>query len=155
MCWQCDHPEVTREEYLDLLYDKVVEDGWMSMHIESERTPFSYTIGLHECGLPELLITGVEPPRGQLVLDAVAEYCVGAEAPAPGDVIELPDRRLLEVVEVAQPDAHMGLAVSIFGDGLRALQLVWADDAGRWPWSADFNPGGRRHPVLGRRAGTA
>jgi hypothetical protein len=155
MCWQCDHPGATLDEYLDLLYDVVVEHGWAVQHVESERNPFSYTVGLHECGLPELLVTGVDRPRALQLLNAVADYCVCEEPPVPGDEMELPDGVLLEVVEVAQPDAHLGMAINLYGGEVRALQLVWSDRRGRWPWSADFNPGGRRQPVLGPRAQNA
>jgi Domain of unknown function (DUF4262) len=155
MCWQCDHPEASLDDYLDVLYDKVVEHGWAVQFVESERNPFSYTVGLHECGLPELLVTAVDPPRALQVLNAVADYCVCEEPPAPGDEIELPDGVVLEVVEVAQPDAHLGMAINMYGSEVRALQLVWSDRRGRWPWSADFNPGGRRQPVLGPRTQNA
>lgn len=152
MCWQCDHPDATQDDYLDVLYDLVLEHGWAVQYVESERNPFAYTVGLHECGLPELLITGVGPPRARLVLNTVADYCIAHGAPDPGDEVELPDGRLLEVAEVAQPDAHLGMAVGIYGRDVRALQLVWADDAGHWPWCAAFNAGGPRQPVLGPRA---
>jgi hypothetical protein len=152
MCWQCDHPDATLADYLDVLHAEMIRHGWAVQFVESDRKPFAYTVGLHDCGLPELLITGVHPPRARQVLDTVADYCVCEEPPAPGDEIELPDGRLLEVVEVAQPDAHLAMAVNLFGPEVRALQLVWADARGRWPWGPDFNPGGLRQPVLGRRA---
>jgi hypothetical protein len=45
----------------------------------------------------------------------------------------------------------MGWAVAI-GGPIRAVQLVWADGRGRWPWSADFADGRGSQPVLGCRA---
>ncbi|WP_413031658.1 DUF4262 domain-containing protein [Mycolicibacterium litorale] len=151
MCWQCDHPEATRSDYLDVVYDKILRNGWAVQYVESERRPFAYTVGLHACGLPELLITAVTPKRALLVLNTVAQYCIRTDRPVlPGHTMELPDQ-LLEFVEVAQPDAHMGIAVGIYGHDVRALQLVWADANFRMPWSARFNPGGMRQPVLGRR----
>uniref|UniRef100_A0A5Q5BSE3 DUF4262 domain-containing protein n=2 Tax=unclassified Mycobacterium TaxID=2642494 RepID=A0A5Q5BSE3_MYCSS len=151
MCWHCDHPEATLNDYLDVVYDKILRKGWAVQYVESERRPFAYTVGLHECGLPELLITAVVPKRALLVLNTVAEYCIGHDGPVlAGDTMSLPDQ-LLEFVEVSQPDAHMGVAVGIYGRDVRALQLVWADANHEWPWSARFNPGGLRQPVLGQR----
>jgi hypothetical protein len=152
MCWECDHPEATRADYLELLRAKMIEHGWAVQFVESARRPFAYTIGLHHCGLPELLITGVHPPRALQILNTVAEHCVHHDAPAPGDGIELPDGRLLEVVEVTEPAVHLTRALDLCGPEVRALQLVWTDDQGRWPWAPDFNPGGPRQFVLGRRA---
>ena len=48
MCWKCDHPEATTQDWLELLYERVKEDGWTPMFVEDDRRPFAYTIGLHE-----------------------------------------------------------------------------------------------------------
>jgi Domain of unknown function (DUF4262) len=53
---------------------------------------------------------------------------------------------------VDHPDAHMNFAVALGGPDIRALQLVWADERGRWPWAAGWGQARRRQPVLGIRA---
>jgi hypothetical protein len=65
--------------------------------------------------------------------------------------IDFQDRFLMEVVEVDHPDVHLKYAVRICGQEVRALQLVWADDRGRWPWEAGRGNGRRRQPVFGIR----
>ena len=60
MCWKCDHPDSTMQEWLELIYAAVQENGWVVQYVTG-RTPFAYTIGLHERGLPELLVTGMPP----------------------------------------------------------------------------------------------
>ena len=70
----------------------------------------------------------------------------------PGQQISVPTGPLIEIVEVQHPDAHMDWAVAFGGPELRALQLVWADDRGCWPWAVGFGDGRRRQPVLGLRA---
>ena len=69
--------------------------------------------------------------------------------------ISMPGGPLLEIVKVNQPDAHLNFAVTFGGQDIRALQLVWADGHGRWPWAATFCDGRRRQPVLGIRAQNA
>ena len=71
---------------------------------------------------------------------------------SPGAHIAVGAGPLLEIVEVEHPDAHMNFAVALGGPDIRALQLVWADDRGRWPWAANWGHGRRRQPVLGVRA---
>ncbi|MEW5809164.1 MAG: DUF4262 domain-containing protein [Actinomycetota bacterium] len=71
---------------------------------------------------------------------------------APGMHINYQDRFLTEVVEVEHPDVHLRFAVDLFGPRISALQLVWADERGRWPWAPGWGHGRRRQPVLGRRA---
>ena len=63
MCWMYDHPEASAQDYLDVLRTKMRKNGWAVQYVESDRIPFAYTIGLHDWGLPELLVTGVSPPR--------------------------------------------------------------------------------------------
>ena len=60
----------------------------------------------------------------------------------------------MEVVELPHPDAHLVTAVSLFrGAAVRALQIVWSDDHGHWPWEVGFRSGrGRGQPVLGPRS---
>lgn len=151
MCWLCDHPQATRQDYLDRLRQGVLEHGWMVQYVEGEPTPFAYTIGLHEAGLPELLITSVSPDDARRLLNTVADYMIHAREPAAGDIIELPDDWQAEFVAVSTPDAHMGFAIEMYGPEVRALQLAWRDADGHSPWCPDFNAGGPRQPVLGVR----
>src|SRR6476646_10038282 len=77
---------------------------------------------------------------------------VGGRVLDPGAHIAVGAGPLLEIVEVEHPDAHMNFAVALGGPDVRALQLVWADDRGRWPWAANWGNRRRRQPVLGVRA---
>ncbi len=152
MCWQCDHPNATADDYLDELRTTMLEHGWAVQYVESDRTPFGYTVGLHDCGLPELLITGVSAERAGRLLNTVAKDMMGGTVLSPGQKIAIRSGPLVEIVEVANPDAHMKWAVAFGGPEVRALQLVWADGRGRWPWAAAFSDGRARQPVLGTRA---
>jgi hypothetical protein len=152
MCWRCDHPNTTVDDYLDELRKTMLESGWAVQYVERSRTPFAYTVGLHDCGLPELLITGVSAQRATRLLNSVAGNMMGGKTLTPGQKIAVTSGPLVEIVEVANPDAHLTWAVAFGGQGVRALQLVWADGRGRWPWAAAFGDGRGRQPVLGARA---
>jgi hypothetical protein len=155
MCWLCDHPNATRDDYAGVLRTKMLKNGWAVQYVESEPTPWAYTIGLHDWGQPELLVTGVSPPRACRLLNNVTRDALRGLALAPGEQIRVPDGPLVEIVEVDHPDVHMGWAIEVGGPDVRAFQLVWADGRGRWPWSATFCDGRRRQPVLGMRAQNA
>jgi hypothetical protein len=152
MCWQCDNPDKTRADYLDLLRGKIKTYGWAVQYVEGKR-PWAYTIGMHDRGSPEFLVTGLSPARALWLLNTFAKRIVRTQrVPVPGERISLPAGTRVEVVEVPHPDAHMGIAVDIHRRPFRAMQLVWADDRGRWPWSADFDDGRGSQPVVGARA---
>lgn len=152
MCWMCEHPGSTNQDYLDELRTTMLEHGWAVQYVESDRTQYACTIGLYDRGLPELLVTGVSPRRAARLLNGVAENAVRGEPPTPGEQITLRAGPLIEAVAVEHPDAHMDVVVALYGSELRALQLVWADGRGRWPWAAGFGDGRGRQPVLGVRA---
>ncbi|HET6736328.1 DUF4262 domain-containing protein [Mycobacterium sp.] len=151
MCWQCDNPDRPIQEYFDELRETIRTHGWVVQFVEDDRRPFAYTIGLHDRGLPELVVTGMPSALSALTLNAVARGAVDGIVYKPGDHIEIEQRMILEVVEVEHPDAHLNFAIALAGPQVRALQLVWADERGRWPWDARWSHGRRRQPVLGVR----
>jgi hypothetical protein len=157
MCRLCDNPNADgdAEDDLDGLRAAVRDHVWAVKCVEDDRRPYAYTIGLHELGLPELLATGVSTERALALFDYFAPEAILNGTPAPGDRIVLAEDAIIEAVEVDHPDAHMELAVRLFGPKLRAVQLVWTDGRGRWPWEADFDLNGMRQPVLGIRAQNA
>ena len=59
---------------------------------------------------------------------------------------------LIEIVEVAEPAAHLLIAAEFYGTGIRALQVVHADDRGHWPWEVGYRGVRGGQPVLGMRA---
>jgi hypothetical protein len=155
MCWQCDHPNATIDDYFDEVRATIRKCGWFVQYIEDDRTPFAYTIGLADWELPELMITCVSPQRATRLLNRVAGDTVRDRALPAGRQLTIPGGPLIEIVDIDHPDAHLKFAVAFGGPDIRAQQLVWADGHGRWPWSAEFCDGRRRQPVLGRRAQNA
>ena len=47
------------------------DHGWAVQFVEDNRRPFAYTIGLHNLGLPELLVTGLQPQTAGRVLNSL------------------------------------------------------------------------------------
>lgn len=151
MCWQCDDPQATTEDYLGTLRDIITKYRWAIQFVEGDR-PSAYTIGLHDLGLPELLTTGLNPQKSARLLNSIAKDILnGSTRLQPGMHIDHRDEFVLEVVEVDHPAVHLPFALGIFGEPIRALQLVWTDDRRKWPWDRGWSHGRRRQPVLGTR----
>jgi hypothetical protein len=153
MCWVCDHPEATKAARLAYVRGLLDEHPWVVIGVERDgyRAPYSYTVGLTELDVPELVITGLSKERAAAVLIAVAEQVLDAGPPTVGTRVRLPGKRPGVVVRVAEPGVHLGVAADLFGDRLSAVQLVYADVRGRWPWARDFHNGRGGQPVLGPR----
>ncbi|RWA17393.1 hypothetical protein MBRU_07125 [Mycolicibacterium brumae DSM 44177] len=119
-------------------------------YVEDPRHAFAYTVGLHARGLAELVVTGVTAERAVMLLNGIADYCVKRVQPKPGETMTLPGG-IAEFVQVRRPDVHLLNAIRIYGPEVCALQVVWADRRGHWPWCPDFDGGRGSQPVLGAR----
>jgi hypothetical protein len=97
-------------------------------------------------------VTGMSYDRAVDLLNKVAEHVLHADAPRPGEVISLRGGPVIEVVRVAEPGVHLAVAAALNEPRFTALQLVYADDGGRWPWDTGFRGGHGGQPVLGARA---
>lgn len=154
MCDMCD--PATRAEALRRTEALVERYGWAVMHRERERArpPWAYTAGLTRYGLPELIVTGMDPDAAHDLLNDTAHgLACHDERTAPGQRYSLDDGRRIEVVEVPHPDVHLKMAVALHPDRVvRAHQLVWSDDRGRSPWNRRFSGSRGGQPVLGPRA---
>lgn len=153
MCWQCDHPNATRREYLEHVCEVIADYGWAVQGVQRDRIrpPQAYTVGLTAHGKPELLVTGMRLERATELLDDVASHVLHAEPPRPGERVQLRGGPLIEIVEVTHPAVRLPTAAEIYGPEVRALQLVHADDRGHWPWQAGFRGTHGGQPVLGSR----
>jgi Domain of unknown function (DUF4262) len=152
MCWACDHPGATRADYLDHVRRVIARYGWAVQDVERDRVhpPWAYTVGLTTFGQPELVATGLSRRRAADLLNGVAEHLLHAAAPSPGDQVKLVDGPLIQIVEVAEPTAHLTIAVELFGPHVRALQVVHADDRDHWPWEPGYRGAQGGQPVLGK-----
>jgi uncharacterized protein DUF4262 len=151
VCWQCDNPDATQEDYFEELRAGIERHGWVVQYVDDDRRPFAYTVGLHRHGLAELLVTGLDPQRAAQLLNAVAEYSINKVQPRPGETMSLGSVWTLEFVRVTQPSAHLVFAIGLYGPEVRALQVVWLDDDGHSPWCPIFDGGRGSQPVLGTR----
>jgi hypothetical protein len=153
MCWMCDHPSATKQDYLKQLRSIIAKAGWAVQAVEGGRysAPFAYTVGLAPRGKPELVVTGMAAYRARKLLNEVAVHMLHATVPDVGEQQHLIGGPLIEFVEVEHPAVHLLYACEFYGAGIRALQIVHADDHGRWPWELGFRGGRGGQPVLGNR----
>jgi hypothetical protein len=154
MCWECDHPQSSHQDYLDHMQGLIDRFGWAVVGIEDDRIhpPWAYTLGLTPRGRPELVVTGLPLPRATWLLNTLAPYVLDTAVPRPGEEVLVEGCPVIEVVRVTEPTAHLVTAVELYGLEIRALQLVYADDRGHWPWDAGFRGHHGGQPVLGVRA---
>ena len=136
MCWMCDHPTASFDDYLEEVVRPTVALFGHAVQATRERgTTVTYTVGLAARGRPELVVTGKPPDAAHDLLQAVL---AGEELPAPGRRCDLLVGTAVWALPVRRP-AELAVAARL-APGLTALQLVWADALGRWPWETDASP---------------
>ena len=125
----------------------IAEHGWIVRHVsgtEGRAGPvFSYTIGLHETGLPELIEVGLAIPFAQKLLDLVALRLLGTLRQArpvyPGPIAldDWPGPIWLIEGERDRVGKDFALAAEARSKG-EALyfQACWADTDGAFPWES-------------------
>ena len=143
-------PEPESADEAELL-EALDRKGWIGMGVSPNVTdpsgtpPFAYTAGLERTwGHPELLVVGIPwPAAGQVLRGAVERVRDGESfepGPRYGGLVAAGD-----AVFVPVSHAHriftMTYAMWLYHgrDDFRALQLVWPDRAGRYPWDEDYD----------------
>jgi hypothetical protein len=135
-------PEWLRRDamYRNAVREQIIRNGWVVQGVfptaEDPGPQFTYTIGLVEAGLPELLIMGLPTDVGAVILNAAAKRHLEHEFTA-GDTWEFPEvvpPLPFRVVDIPARHSCLGTAYRIYErNTVRGLQLVWADVAGRFP----------------------
>ncbi|WP_067665649.1 DUF4262 domain-containing protein [Nocardia miyunensis] len=145
MCWLCEHHDRTFTDYLTEVETILADHGWLIQGIDAgpESPAWAYTVGLTRRHRPELVITGLPYPRAADILtEAVG---LPATATDPGTRITIAGQ-LVESVAVAAPVPRLVVAEALFGHAVDAVQLVYPDRSGSWPWNSGYSGD---QPLLG------
>ncbi|PUZ25362.1 hypothetical protein DCC81_13770 [Chitinophaga parva] len=126
----------------------VTQHGWVVVPMlgnEQDALPdFAHTIGLWgNFRHPEILVMGLPGEAAQALLHRLSSMVKeGKQLPVHADitgVIEDLPVRLLPVDASNIPDFFGAAAIQYDGFTFPALQMVWADKAGKWPWEREFD----------------
>ena len=138
MCAMCDGQAV--EEFVAGVAADIERIGWSVIAVEGERgwPGYAYTVGLTRYhGHPELIVSGLDADTALLALDDVGARVRDGGRVVAGERFVPPDGPGVEclVLPVIDP-SRLVLAQSVYGAffPVTALQIVWSDEGGRWPW---------------------
>lgn len=153
MCDLCDDPGLRPDDLLDRVRGDITRLRFTTISVagSARDAEFTYTAGLSEHGLPELVVTAVRARDAATLLCLWGDYLLDQSAVLPGETLRS-GPWLLEAVAVDRPDRHLLVADVLYGPRLRALQLAWADAAGRWPWERGHRARRSGQPLLGTPA---
>ena len=145
------------EDRLEEFAADVATYGWVVMKVAANSPPdpdFAYSIGLFQSyGHPEIILVGL--PEGiahQIINDVGAAVRAGKRYTAGSTSGEFLEgyNVTFRVVPDYQFGAYLGWGCRYYGErAFPALQLVYPDRAGRWPWHDEASDAFRAaQPVL-------
>jgi hypothetical protein len=139
---------------LDELRQIIERHGWAVRNVVDPDPAecFSYTVGLTAHGHPEAVMTGLPHDVATAFLNIVGEIVVreGGTLEAGQTTTELAEGPAMPIIAV-EDVSGLTAVDQIFGR-VKAIQIVWTDSKGRFPWDSDYaNPPGSQR-LLGATA---
>jgi hypothetical protein len=131
------------EGLLDEVRARMNKHGYAIISVADVLHPFSYTVGLTNLQHPELIITGLPADDAQVILSNAAQLVLDGRYLIAGD--RLDGIIAGYPVVIAGPAATAGteykmrIALRVFAQVAWALQVVYPDADGRFPWDAGYS----------------
>jgi Domain of unknown function (DUF4262) len=146
---------------IDSVLKKVADDirkfGLAVITIPSDgKVPtLAYSVGLwgsyHH---PEIVVFGLPPEVGHTIINDIGRLVKNGKRFKDGDIIKKLSNLPMAFVEVPKDrfEGHLTVALTYYEHAeFPALQLVWPDRQGRFPWQETFDEKLRRaQPILAR-----
>jgi hypothetical protein len=144
---------------LEQLRKRIDQHGWtvMGVFADPEAQPpvpsFAYTIGLTEnCQHPELVIMGLPPEVAQSILagacERIKQGTLTCQDSASDDRVVEGYSVMFRTVHPNHLPDYLRAARAIEGDDVRAVQIIWPDPAGTFPWQTGADPDYAGHQML-------
>ena len=122
------------------LEDLIVSRGWAVMTVPG-KPGYSYSVGLVDKGLPEIIVFGVGGEEGPKIIGDCARALLergllNVNEPLDGLIDDF--KAVLRDLTSAEMQQYLKAAWARSGGTMDALQLVWPDPSGKFPWEAGF-----------------
>jgi hypothetical protein len=142
MCAASDDSVEAVLGYLAYVMRIVHERGWAVQGVfptdDCPGDEFAYSVGFTKMGHPEVVVVGLGSDAGGVLINAVGRRIANGERFEDGDVLAASEG-LGRFGFVECDNDELGVARQLYGDDVRALQLLWPDSAGHLPWDADYD----------------
>jgi hypothetical protein len=141
------------------ILEDIEEHGVHIVHVpEGDKGPgFSSTVGLwHTFEQPEVIVFGMPPEVAHELLDAIADEANDAQTFVAGSqhegLLQHYPVRFLAVPMAVHGEYFRSARWAYEGSEFPAVQLVWPDKQGRWPWDDGVRQVFREcQPLLAKR----
>lgn len=105
-----------------------------------ESTYLSYTVGLSDIDLPEIFVFGIPPDDAKFIINSAyrlaKSYQLKLDVPV-AEICNLPV--MFKDVSPSAASEYVRMANNRANQLLPAVQLVWPDSAGNFPWEPNYD----------------
>lgn len=147
-------------EYLDRIRGLVDQYGWAIQSVfpdEADQDPgFAYTAGLSLHGHAEIIVSGLPPSTGQMLLNDLAKRVrdSGDDLATNTPMDDVIENLSVILIPVTDPRKYISIADTLLqkkvaGAHAAAVQMVWPDPNGRFPWEPDCTTTTAHQKILG------
>jgi hypothetical protein len=153
MCRMCDEGWAL-DMVLRVFRKQIQHQGWGVVHEApaGAAAGFSYTVGLTRLhGHPEVLVSGQPPEAATLLLNVVAAAVRGGLWVEAGLLFPADDGGQVQFAQVHAPE-RLRHSQEIYAGPIGrvpALQAIWTDYEGHWPWSPGWPGTAADQPLFG------
>jgi len=155
MCWKC--AGWSDVDILDRCRRDIAAYGWGYVHVEDGvgDACLTYTVGMTRFhGHAELAVTGLDLDQATNLLGELADEIRSGVTLSAGDILieQCCAAHRLQLVRVDDP-SRLGQAQEVYASSaglVPALQVVYTDQQGHWPWEPGWAGGPWSQPLLGR-----
>ncbi|HEX8693668.1 MAG TPA: DUF4262 domain-containing protein [Longimicrobium sp.] len=141
---------------LQEVVSRVQAQGWTYIYTPFEGHPvaYGYTVGFTETfGFPEAVVLGLAQETIGFLFARLAEKLRMCERPPLDQPLDLglTVPLVLRAIPAEVARTHLKIANVFYEhrtDGYEAVQVVWPDAAGRFPWEAGYERAGNYQPQL-------
>lgn len=144
--------------YRQRMEDIIERCGFMVQSVfptadDPEGLPYSYTIGLHDQGLPELVVIGLPGDVGLTLLNDVAAYLKEKRKSGGDSTGEFTSPawpvsfHIIDAATAAAEEFATGARRRSTG-AAKYLQVIWPDKNGQFPWNANASDSYKQSQVV-------
>jgi hypothetical protein len=107
---------------------------------ETDDTSMSYTVGLSDSDLPEIVVFGLPPVSAHAILNDAAKLLKEDKLPLDTPISELANLPVVcKQVPAERGVGYINVANTRAGKPVNLIQLVWPDKEGHFPWQEKFD----------------
>lgn len=137
------------DDLLQQTKDLIAHFGWAVRHVgegaDASAPGITFTVGLTALGHPEVVITGMPFEGSSAFLNYIGDLVKGGRRFEPATMThDLTDVNMVGFITASELDELEAVA-EVYPE-FEALQMVWSDRFGKFPWEPGFGnpPGSQR-----------